>query len=99
VTTVKGGWTVFCSESVCEVMESMPSLRGFFVDFFCDFAAGAGAAVDRGSAPPGRPQAEPGVYSLLVESSGIFIEYAVMADIKEFLISKMLYSCPARPGG
>ncbi|QKW37704.1 hypothetical protein HUT06_29895 [Actinomadura sp. NAK00032] len=93
MTAAKAGWTVFCSESVCDVMESKPALREFFVEFFCDFAAKAGTAVDLGLAPPGRPQAEPGVYSLLVESSGIFIEYAVMADIKEFLISKMLYSC------
>ncbi|NEA29447.1 hypothetical protein [Actinomadura bangladeshensis] len=93
MTAAKSGWTVFCSESVCEVMESMPALAKFFVEFFCDFALKAGTAVDHGFAPPGRPQAEPGVYSLLVESSGIFIEYTVMADIKEFFISKMLYSC------
>jgi hypothetical protein len=93
VTAAKGGWTVFCSESVCEVMESMPALAKFFIGFFCDFAVTAGTAVDRGFAPPGRPQAEPGVYSLLVESSGVFIEYTVMADLKEFFISKMLCSC------
>jgi hypothetical protein len=93
VTAAKGTWTVFCAESVCEVMESMPALEKFFIEFFRDFALKAGRAVDLGFAPPGRRQAEPGVYSLLVESSGIFIEYAVMADIKEFFISKMLYSC------
>lgn len=93
MTAAKSGWTVFCAESVCEVMESMPSLNKFFIEFFCDFALKAGAALDLGFAPPGKRQAEPCVYSLLVESSGIFIEYTVMADIKEFFISKMLYSC------
>ncbi|WP_433473173.1 hypothetical protein ACQPZP_30560 [Spirillospora sp. CA-142024] len=91
MTTAKSGWTVFCSESVCEVMESMPSLREFFVEFFCDFAAKAGTAVNLGHAPPGKPQDDTGVaYSLLLGRSEIFIEYVMMADIKEFFVTRML---------
>ncbi|XRQ13452.1 hypothetical protein ACN3XK_21990 [Actinomadura welshii] len=94
MTTAKGGWTVFCSESVCGVMESMPSMGRFFIEFFCDFALEAGAAVDSGHAPPGtrlkRKEDGSAAYSLLVESSGIFIEYVVMREIKEFFVTKML---------
>ncbi|TDC93799.1 hypothetical protein [Actinomadura sp. 7K507] len=87
----KGGWTVFCSEPVCDVMDSMPSMEKFFVEFFCDFALKAGTAVDMGHAPPGvRAKRQDVAYSLLVESSGIFIEYVVMMEIKEFYVTRML---------
>ncbi|TMQ91980.1 hypothetical protein ETD83_28395 [Actinomadura soli] len=68
----------------------MPTMRQFFVDFFCDFAAKAGTALDLGHSPPGTPQGGVGAYSLVVEHSGIFIEYEVKTDIKEFFIARML---------
>ncbi|MFI0407721.1 hypothetical protein [Actinomadura sp. 3N508] len=65
-------------------------MRKFFVEFFCDFAVKAGTAVDLGHPPPGTRQSGAGAYSLVVEHSGIFIEYEVKTDIKEFFITRML---------
>lgn len=65
-------------------------MRKFFVEFFIDFAKKAGTAVDLGLPPPGTPQEGTDSYSLLVERSGIFIEYEVKTDIKEFFIARML---------
>ncbi len=87
----KPGWTVFCSETVCEVMETMPERAAFFVRYFCDFASTSGAAVDSGQAPPGKPLDDAGVaYNLLVEEIHMFIEYVVMADIKEFYVTGLV---------
>ncbi|WP_242906487.1 hypothetical protein [Actinomadura terrae] len=89
----KSGWTVFCSETVCEVMLTMPERADFFVRFFCDFASASGMAVDSGQAPAGKPLDDAGVaYNLLIEEIHMFIEYLVMADIKEFYVTELVHA-------
>ncbi|MFA1545616.1 hypothetical protein [Actinomadura chokoriensis] len=95
MTAGKAGWTVFCSETAGEVLHvSLPKpVEDRLVDFLCELAWQAGAAVDLGLPPPGRPLDAVGVaYTVTVDDVDASIEYLVLRDIKEFQITGITWA-------
>lgn len=93
MTEGKSGWTVFCSEEASAVLESLPSPADeALLTFFCDFARDGGTAIDAGLPPPGRALDPGGIeYNHAVDDPPAFIQYLVMADIKEFFVTTIVW--------
>ncbi|MGP4023528.1 hypothetical protein [Actinomadura sp. 3N407] len=93
MTAGRSGWTVFCEKEASDVIEAMsPALKDSVVRFFCDFAVAGGMAIDAGGSPPGRPIDDSDlVYRLVVDGTSMFFDYLVLADIKEFRVTNMIW--------
>ncbi|NDU71916.1 hypothetical protein GWI34_04660 [Actinomadura sp. DSM 109109] len=93
MTAGRSGWTVFCEKEASDVIEAMPpALKNKVIRFFCDFAVAGGLAVDTGGGPPGRPLTAAGLeYRLVVGGTSMFFDYLVLADIKEFRVTNMIW--------
>ncbi|SNR91322.1 hypothetical protein [Actinomadura mexicana] len=93
MTTGRSGWTVFCEKEASDVIEAMPAaLKNSVTRFFCDFAVAGGLAVDAGGSPPGRPLDDADLeFRLVVGRTSMFFDYLVLADIKEFRVTNMIW--------
>jgi hypothetical protein len=94
MTSPVRGWTVFCAEKVVDVLSSMPKPVEDSVNRqFIGLAKRGGEAIDGGLAPPGVPLDTVGVrYSFSLKEGVMGIaEYLVIADIREFRVTDLLW--------
>ncbi|QXJ20613.1 hypothetical protein AGRA3207_001355 [Actinomadura graeca] len=94
MTAPKSGWTVFCSEVAGQVLHSLPEpIEDRLTRFLCELAWTGGALVDSGAPPPGKPLDAVGVeYTVSVNDLDVCVEYMVIADIKEFYITDIVWA-------
>ncbi|WP_030166697.1 hypothetical protein [Spirillospora albida] len=88
------GWTVFCTESVSDVLTSLPEpVHDELVERLCALAEIGGGAIAVGLPPPGAPLDDVGVhYSYALHGLPAIAEYLVMADIREFRIVSLTWA-------
>ncbi|GGQ06669.1 hypothetical protein BKA00_003284 [Actinomadura coerulea] len=93
MTAGRSGWTVFCEKEASDVIEAMPpTLKNSVIRFFCDFAVAGGLAIDTGGSPPGRPLDDADLeFRLVVDGTSMFFDYLILADIKEFRVTNMIW--------
>lgn len=93
MTAGRSGWTVFCEKEASDVIEAMPpELKNYMIKFCCEFAVAGGLAIDSGGSPPGNPLDDADIeYRLVVKGTSILFDYLVLADIREFRITNMLW--------
>ncbi|MEV3927375.1 hypothetical protein [Actinomadura coerulea] len=93
MTAGRSGWAVFCEKEASDVIEAMPpALKNSVIRFFCDFAVAGGLAIDTGGRPPGRSLDDADLeFRLVVDGTSMFFDYLVLADIKEFRVTNMIW--------